>query len=37
MPVGIGDCSMNQICRYVESELDGYKSQLDTVTSLRLE
>src|SRR5574344_2669510 len=28
MPVGIGDCSMNKICRYVESQLDGYKSQL---------
>ncbi len=28
MPVGTGNCSMNQICRYVESRLDGYKSQL---------
>lgn len=28
MPVGIGNCSMNKICRYVESQLDGYKSQL---------
>lgn len=28
MPVGIGNCSMNQICRYVESQLDGYKLQL---------
>lgn len=28
MPVGTGDCSMNQICKYVESQLDGYKSQL---------
>ena len=28
MPVGTGDCSMNKICRYVESQLDGYKSQL---------
>jgi hypothetical protein len=28
MPVGIGNCSMNQICKYVESQLDGYKSQL---------
>lgn len=28
MPVGIGNCSMNQICHYVESQLDGYKSQL---------
>lgn len=28
MPVGTGACSMNKICRYVESQLDGYKSQL---------
>jgi hypothetical protein len=28
MPVGTGNCSMNQICKYVESRLDGYKSQL---------
>ena len=28
MPVGIGNCSMNQICKYVESQLDGYQSQL---------
>ena len=28
MPVGTGNCSMNKICRYVESQLDGYKSQL---------
>ena len=28
MPVGIGNCSMNKICKYVESQLDGYKSQL---------
>lgn len=28
MPVGLGDCSMNKICRYVEKQLDGYKSQL---------
>ena len=28
MPVGIGNCSMNQICKYVESQLDGYKLQL---------
>ncbi|MCM1500421.1 MAG: hypothetical protein NC124_18320 [Clostridium sp.] len=28
MPVGTGDCSMNQICKYVEKQLDGYKSQL---------
>ena len=28
MPVGTGECSMNKICRYVESQLDGYKSQL---------
>lgn len=28
MPVGLGDCSMNKICRYVEEQLDGYKSHL---------
>lgn len=28
MPVGIGNCAMNKICWYVESQLDGYKSQL---------
>lgn len=28
MPVGTGECSMNKICRYVESQIDGYKSQL---------
>lgn len=28
MPVGIGNCAMNNICKYVESQLDGYKSQL---------
>lgn len=28
MPVGTGECSMNKICRYIESQLDGYKSQL---------
>ena len=28
MPVGTGECSMNKICRYVERQLDGYKSQL---------
>lgn len=28
MPVGTGNCSMNKICRYVESQLDSYKSQL---------
>lgn len=28
MPVGMGDCSMNQICRYVESQLDGYQAHL---------
>lgn len=33
MPVGIGDCSMNKICRYVEKELDGYKSQLHRTSS----
>lgn len=28
MPVGTNPCSMNKICAYVESQLDGYKSQL---------
>lgn len=28
MPVGIGSCVMNNICHYVEEQLDGYKSQL---------
>lgn len=28
MPVGTGDCSMNKICRYAESQLDGYKAEL---------
>lgn len=28
MPVGTGECSMNKICRYVESKLDGCKTQL---------
>lgn len=28
MPVGMGACAMNKICWYVESQLDGYKSQL---------
>lgn len=28
MPVGIGECSMNKICKYVEQQLDGHKSQL---------
>lgn len=28
MPVGTGDCAMNRICRYIEDQLDGYKSQL---------
>lgn len=28
MPVGTGNCAMNKICRYVESQLDGYKAQL---------
>lgn len=32
MPVGTGNCSMNQICKYVESQLDGYKSQLHKVS-----
>ena len=26
--IGIGACAMNKICWYVESQLDGYKSQL---------
>lgn len=28
MPVGIGNCSMNKICKYIESQMDGYKSCL---------
>lgn len=28
IPVGTGSCSMNKICNYVESQLDGYKSRL---------
>lgn len=28
MPVGTGNCSMNRICKYVEDQLDGYRSQL---------
>lgn len=28
MPVGTGNCAMNRICKYVEQQLDGYKSQL---------
>ncbi|MDE7252459.1 MAG: hypothetical protein K2O32_05885 [Acetatifactor sp.] len=28
MPVGTGNCAMNKICRYVESQLDDYQSQL---------
>lgn len=28
MPVGLGGCSMNKICRYVESRLDNYKAVL---------
>jgi len=28
MPVGIGNCSMNKICMYIENQLDNYKSQL---------
>lgn len=28
MPVGTSNCAMNRICRYVERQLDGYKSQL---------
>lgn len=27
-PVGMGDCAMNRICRYMEQQLDGYKSKL---------
>lgn len=27
-PVGTSNCAMNRICRYMEKELDGYKSQL---------
>ena len=28
MPVGMGNCAMNKICWYVESQLDGYKNNL---------
>ena len=28
MPVGTAPCSMNQICYYIEEQLDGYKLQL---------
>lgn len=28
MPVGTGNCAMNRICKYMESQLDGYKSEL---------
>ncbi len=28
MPVGLGDCSMNKICSYIESQLSDCKSQL---------
>lgn len=28
MPFEISDCSMNKICRYVESQFEGYKTQL---------
>lgn len=28
IPVGMGNCAMNRICKYVENQLDGYKSQL---------
>lgn len=27
-PVGMGNCAMNRICKYMEDQLDGYKSQL---------
>lgn len=27
-PFGMSDCSMNKICRYVESQFEGYKTQL---------
>lgn len=33
MPVGTGNCAMNRICKYVESQLDGYKSQLHNDSS----
>lgn len=28
LPVGNGNCAMNKICRYIENQLDGHKSQL---------
>lgn len=28
MPVGINNCTMNKICRYVEKEFDGYVSNI---------
>ena len=28
MPFGMSDCSMNKICRYVESQFESYKTQL---------
>lgn len=28
MPVGTGNCSMNQICSYVEEQFENYKTQL---------
>lgn len=28
MPFGMSNCSMNKICRYVESQFEGYKTQL---------
>ena len=28
LPVGINNCSMNKICYYVESQMDGVKSKL---------
>ena len=33
MPVGTGNCSMNKICRYIENQLDGYKSHLHRKSS----
>lgn len=27
-PVGMGDCAMNRICKYMESQLDSFKSEL---------
>lgn len=30
MPIGMGECSMNKICWYVEKEFNGYKTKLKT-------